>query len=119
MFIRERQAMPTKQTILITGATAGIGRHAALYLASRGHRVIASGRKLEALRALKAEAGSLDLDVVQLDVTDAASISRAVDSVDILTEGHGIDALVNNAGYGLAGALAEIGDAELRAQFDT
>jgi short-subunit dehydrogenase len=117
--VKGEEAMTNKQTILITGATAGIGRHAALYLAARGHRVIATGRKLEALRALKEQAGALDLDVVPLDVTDAISIARAVDAVDILTDGKGVDALVNNAGYGLAGALAEIGDAELRAQFDT
>jgi short-subunit dehydrogenase len=81
--------------------------------------VIASGRNLEALKGLIDEMAAYDLAVVPLDVTDPQSIARAVDAVDILTEGRGIDVLVNNAGYGLAGALSEVGDQELRAQFDT
>ncbi len=111
--------MGKSQTILITGATCGIGRHAALYLARRGHRVIATGRNLEALATLKAEAPGAALDVVRLDVTSAASIEAAVAEVDRLTDGRGLDVLVNNAGYGVAVATAEISDADLRAQFDT
>jgi NAD(P)-dependent dehydrogenase (short-subunit alcohol dehydrogenase family) len=109
------------KTILITGATAGIGRHAALHLAHRGHRVIATGRNEDALAALRAEAESdgVTIDTLRLDVTDPASIEAAETLVDRLTEGHGLDVLVNNAGYGLAGALAEVSDADLRAQFDT
>ena len=117
--------MPTtSKTILITGATAGIGRHAALHLSSRGHHVIATGRNQAILDALRAEAltavpAGARFDVLRLDVNDAASIREAVASVDALTEGRGLDALVNNAGYGIAGAVEEISDADLRAQFDT
>jgi short-subunit dehydrogenase len=108
-------------TILITGATAGIGRHAALHLARKGHRVIATGRREDALAALSEEAkekGGI-VETIQLDVTDPASIAAAKAKVDELTQGRGLDALVNNAGYGLVGPLSEIDDAELRAQFDT
>ena len=104
------------QTILITGATAGIGRHAALTFAARGHRVIASGRNRAALTTLHAQ--SPQIDVMELDVADAASVADAVVEVDRLTDGRGIDVLVNNAGYGLVGPLAEISDAKLREQFD-
>jgi short-subunit dehydrogenase len=108
-------------TILITGATAGIGRHAALHLAARGHHVLASGRKASALADLAAEARRAGhrLDVVTLDVTDRASIQDAVVEVERLTAGRGIDALVNNAGYGHPGPMAEVTDAELRKQFET
>ncbi|MBX3272783.1 MAG: SDR family oxidoreductase [Sandaracinaceae bacterium] len=103
------------QTILITGATSGIGRDAALYLASRGHRVIATGRSERALSELR-EAG---LTALRMDVTDAASIARAVRDVDALTDGDGLDVLINNAGYGLFGPLEVLSDEDVRAQFET
>src|SRR5262250_413105 len=104
------------QTIFITGATSGIGRCAALYLASRGHHVIASGRKADALAELAAEATARGnrLDVVRLDVTDRASIEAARAEAERLTEGRGVDALINNAGYVHAGPTAETTDEQIR-----
>ncbi len=74
-------------TILITGATAGLGRHTALLLAVRGHRVIASGRN---------ETPTAKIETVPLDVTSLSSIAEACTEVDRLTEGRGIDVLINN-----------------------
>jgi NAD(P)-dependent dehydrogenase (short-subunit alcohol dehydrogenase family) len=109
-----------KQTIvLITGATAGIGRHVALDLARKGFWVIASGRRLEALEALLDEAQGYRLNTVELDVTDAASITRAVEEVDAITGGRGVDVLINNAGYGMAAPIIETSDDDLRRQYDT
>lgn len=105
----------SKSTILITGATSGIGRDAALYLASRGHTVIATGRNERALAELR-DAG---LHAIKMDVTDGDSITRAVREVDAITDGHGLDVLVNNAGYGLFGPLEILSDADVRAQFET
>jgi short-subunit dehydrogenase len=113
------------KTILITGATAGIGRHAALALVQKGQHVIATGRRRAALATLKQEASSIEaltggrLDVVELDVTDANSIAAAVVEVDAITDSRGVDVLVNNAGYGQMGPASEISDADLRRQFDT
>jgi len=109
------------KTILVTGATAGIGRHAALHLAARGHHVIATGRRPDALAALGAEASAAGsrLDTLVLDVTDQASIDAAVRAADTLTSGHGVDVLVNNAGYGQLGPLELISDADVRKQFET
>ncbi len=104
------------QTILITGATAGIGRHAALALSAKGHRVIASGRNRDALETLHTQAPQID--ILPLDVTDVTSVADAVLEVDRLTDNRGIDVLVNNAGYGLVGPMAEISDAKLRDQFE-
>lgn len=109
----------TTVTVLITGATAGIGRETALHLARRGMFVIATGRRPEALAALQRDAEGLSLATVELDVTDEASIETAVDRVDVLTKGHGIDVLVNNAGYGMAAPLIETTDEDLRRQYDT
>jgi short-subunit dehydrogenase len=108
-----------KTIVLITGATAGIGRHAALHLAKKGLWVIATGRKRAALDELLAEAKGLRLNTVELDVTDQASIEHAVEEVDRITDGHGVDVLVNNAGYGMAAPIIETTDADLRTQYDT
>ena len=108
-----------KQTLLITGATSGIGRHAALHLAKKGHRVFAAGRNPQALEALRAEAAGLDLHALSLDVTDDASIRAAVVEVDRVTGGYGLDGLVNNAGFGMTVPVADLSDADLRAQFET
>jgi short-subunit dehydrogenase len=112
---------PTAKIVLITGATAGIGRETALFLAAQGHHVIATGRKVAELDKLRAEAkGSAGLvDVISLDVTSAESIANAVREVDMLTGGHGVDALVNNAGFGVLGPSAEITDSEMRRQYET
>ncbi|MEJ7603165.1 MAG: SDR family oxidoreductase [Kofleriaceae bacterium] len=107
------------KTILITGATAGIGRESALYLARQGHHVIASGRKVIELATLKAEAGGLRLDTLVLDVTSQSSIDAAVTEVANLTGTRGLDVLVNNAGFGVLGPSSEITDAEMRRQYET
>jgi len=104
------------KTILITGATAGIGRHAALELVRQGHRVIATGRREAALASLAEEAraiGKGTLEVLRLDVTDEAAVKAAAEAIGA------VDVLVNNAGYGQMGPVETVTDAELRRQFDT
>lgn len=108
-----------RSTILITGATAGIGRETALRLAHRGHRVIATGRRAEALERLEADAGAATLETFTLDVTSSASIESAVEAVDSLTGGQGVDALINNAGFGMLRPCSETGDDELRRLYET
>jgi short-subunit dehydrogenase len=113
--------MSNSKIVLITGATAGIGRTTALYLARLGHHVIASGRNEAELTKLATEglAQGIKLDVISLDVTSSASIAAAVDAVGKLTGGRGPDVLVNNAGFGVFGPTSEISDAEIRRQYET
>jgi len=107
------------QTILITGANSGIGRHAALYLASKGFRVLATGRRENLLASLKQEAGANSLDVFPLDITSEASIASAVAKVHELTDGRWLDVLINNAGFGIGGAVLDRTDDEVRRQYET
>jgi NAD(P)-dependent dehydrogenase (short-subunit alcohol dehydrogenase family) len=107
--------MTRSKIILITGATSGIGRAAALQLSSRGHRVFATGRNEAALETLAREG----LETLRLDVTDPASIRDAVAHIDGVTGGHGVDVLINNAGYGVVAPTIEIDEADLRGQFET
>jgi len=109
------------KTVVVTGATAGIGRHVALDLAQRGHRVFATGRNEAALEKLEMEATArgTTLGTVMLDVTDAKSIADAASVIRRETGGRGIDVLVNNAGYGQGGPVIELTDEVLRQQFET
>ena len=113
--------MSNSKIVLITGATAGIGRTTALYLARLGHHVIASGRKEAELTKLATEglAQGIKLDVISLDVTSSESIAAAVLAVGKLTGGRGPDVLVNNAGFGVLGPTSESTDAEIRRQYET
>ncbi len=110
----------SQQTVLITGATAGIGRTTALHLAAAGYRVIATGRRSQELDRLRAEApAGSELHTQVLDVTSTESIEAAAAEVARLTGGHGLDVLVNNAGFGVMGPVSELSDADLRRQYDT
>jgi len=104
----------TPKIIFITGCSSGIGYDAAIALKSRGHRVIASCRQLADIEKLQ----QLGLDTIQLDVNDEVSIATAVTCLLKKTDGH-LDVLINNAGYGQAGALEDVPRNALIAQFNT
>ena len=84
--------------------------------AQRGDRVAGTARKLEALDELKTQYGQ-QLWLASLDVTDTPAIHRVVCEA-FATFGR-IDAIVNNAGYGLFGAAEELSDDQIRHQIDT
>ena len=110
--------MRSEQSILITGATSGIGRDAALRLAGAGHVVLAGGRRRDALAGLAAESRGR-IEPLVLDVTEPASVEAARELVERRTDGRGLDVLVNNAGYALPGPLEALAEADLRGLFDT
>jgi NAD(P)-dependent dehydrogenase (short-subunit alcohol dehydrogenase family) len=103
----------TSRTVLITGCSTGIGRACAARLARAGHTVYATARRLEAIEDLR-EAGCRTL---ALDVTDEASMTAAVESVE--AEQGAVGALVNNAGYSQSGAIETLSMEDLRRQFET
>ncbi|HSN17150.1 MAG TPA: SDR family NAD(P)-dependent oxidoreductase [Gammaproteobacteria bacterium] len=105
--------MSAIRSVLITGCSSGIGLATAELLKSRGWRVIASARKPEDVAKLQA----LGLDAVPLDVADGVSIRRALEETLTLTGGT-LDALVNNAGMAIPGAVEDLSRDNLQRQFD-
>src|SRR5881227_783134 len=113
-----------EQTILVTGSTSGFGRLTVETLARQGYRVFAGMRAAagknapaaEELRAL-AQREQLALHIVEIDVTDNASVERAI-AVIIETTGR-LDAVVNNAGVSYSGPLEAFTLEQVRQQFET
>ncbi|MCP2168710.1 SDR family oxidoreductase [Goodfellowiella coeruleoviolacea] len=105
---------PAAGTVLVTGASRGIGRATALLFEERGWNVVATMRRPED----EQELGDLDrVLVTRLDVTDSGSITAAVRAG--VERFGGIDVLVNNAGYGVYGPLEATPMDTVRRLFDT
>ena len=100
------------KVILITGASAGLGREAAILLAKQGHTVYGGARRVDRMVDL-ADDG---ITAVEMDVTHSDDNERVVDRV-IGAEGR-IDVLINNAGFGLYGPVEDIPIDEARYQFE-
>lgn len=101
-------------TILITGASSGIGAATARYFQTNGWNVIATMRKV----VDETEFSNLNnVHVAYLDVTDSGSISTAVE--EGIEQFGKIDVLLNNAGYGAYGALEAFTMDRIRRQFET
>ncbi|WP_310618528.1 SDR family oxidoreductase [Flexibacterium corallicola] len=101
------------KVILITGTSTGLGVELAVQAAKAGHKVYASMRNLhkrEVLDEMARQAGAA-LEVVQLDVTDTASVNAAIDHI-IEREGR-IDTLINNAGAGFVRTLEQATEDEI------
>ena len=105
--------MSEQPVVLISGCSSGIGAALAEEFHARGHKVYATARRPESLWAL-AERG---LRTLALDVTDGDSIAAA--AALVRQETGRLDMLVNNAGYGLYGAVVDLSADELRRQLDT
>jgi NAD(P)-dependent dehydrogenase (short-subunit alcohol dehydrogenase family) len=103
-----------QKTILITGASTGIGFHAAHELKKAGYRVIASCRSIVDVTRLQQEG----LECVQLDLADSESIQRGFAQVMALT-GNELYSLFNNGAYGQPGAVEDLPIIALRQQFET
>ena len=101
-----------KKVIVITGASSGMGKDAALALINKGHTVYALARRINLMNDIQKAGGH----PLQFDITHSPSIKSTIDSI-IQKEGK-IDILWNNAGYGLYGAVENVPISEAKHQFE-
>jgi NAD(P)-dependent dehydrogenase (short-subunit alcohol dehydrogenase family) len=100
----------------ITGTSRGFGRVWAEAALARGDRVAATARDVKSLAPLVERYGN-QVSAITLDVTDKAAVAVAI--TEAQTRFGRLDVVVNNAGYGLFGAIEEVSEAEARAQLET
>ena len=101
-----------KQTILITGASSGLGKDFALQLIKEGHTVYGAARRVEKMEDIVQAGGH----AIEMDITNKDQVKRAVDQ--IITEQGQINVLVNNAGYAVYGAVETVSIEDAKSQFD-
>lgn len=106
--------MNTARVVLVTGASSGIGRVCAEYLATRGFRVYGTSRQAGWPAA---DTPLQSLTMIPMDVTSERSVTQAVEWL-LAREGR-IDIVLNNAGFGIAGAVEDCSIEEAQRQFDT
>jgi NAD(P)-dependent dehydrogenase (short-subunit alcohol dehydrogenase family) len=104
-------------SVVISGASTGIGRAIALDLDARGYRVFAGVRRQGDGDALRGDA-SEQLSPLMLDVADADSIAAAAAQVEAALDGAGLDGVINNAGIGMGGIEEFIDLDDLRRLFE-
>lgn len=102
------------KSVLVTGASTGIGYHCAKALQRDGYRVIAACRKIADVSRLQAEG----LSCIQLDLRRSDSVQQAAQQALELAQGQ-LYGLFNNAGYGQPGAVEDLSRDTLRQQFET
>jgi NAD(P)-dependent dehydrogenase (short-subunit alcohol dehydrogenase family) len=104
------------KSILITGASTGIGEACARYLAERGWQVFAGVRRTE--DAEKLQSVSINIKALQLDVTKSKQIAEVFANVQQIVGKGGLQGLINNAGIAVVGPLEFLPIADLRNQME-
>lgn len=108
--------LKNKAIWLITGVSGGLGRSLAMFAAGKGHTVYGTLRNKEQITDFEALVPGKTLGVL-MDVRNHSESEAVV--ADIIEKKGGIDVLVNNAGFGMIGAIEELTDQEIRNQFET
>jgi NADP-dependent 3-hydroxy acid dehydrogenase YdfG len=100
------------KTVLVTGASAGIGKATAIYLAQNGYKVYGAARRTGKMQELK----NFAITPISLDVTKEESLVACVEQ--ILKEAGSIDILINSAGSGYYGALEDMPISDAKYQLE-
>jgi NAD(P)-dependent dehydrogenase (short-subunit alcohol dehydrogenase family) len=108
---------PSQKTVVISGASSGIGRACVLRMSEAGWHIFATVRK-EADRARLERENSRNVYPVILDVEDGESITGAARQIELQLDGRGLDGLVNVAGIGMVGPVEFAAMADLRKIFE-
>jgi short-subunit dehydrogenase len=112
LIYQNKKMEPTKKIILITGASAGMGKEFAKDLLKDGHIVYGAARRLDKMKDIQ----KLGAKVVEMDVTNDESMVNGIETIQN-AEGR-IDVLINNAGFGSFGAIEEVDMADARYQLE-
>jgi short-subunit dehydrogenase len=101
-----------KKVVLVTGASAGMGKVTAILLAQNGYTVYGAARRMEKMHDLK----DMGIKILQMDVTDDHSMQLGIE--EIIEKEERIDVLINNAGFGSYGAIEDVPIKEAKYQLE-
>lgn len=101
-----------QSVVLITGASSGMGKDFAKALLAQGYIVYTAARRVEQMADLQA----LGAKPIKMDITDSQEVTAAVTKINAETKG--VDILINNAGFGLYGAMEDTAIDDARYQFE-
>ena len=107
--------MDDRKVVLVTGASSGIGKCCAEYLAQQGYRVYGTSRRNDS--TFRRPPNARILKMIQMDVTDESSVTKGIDS--ITARESSIDVVVNNAGFAVIGSLEDTTIEEAKSQLET
>lgn len=100
------------KSVLVTGGSSGMGKDFAKCLAEKGYKVYAAARRIEQMEDLR----SLGVTPIKMDITNEQEIQACINRINL--EAGGVDILINNAGFGMFGAMEDTPIENARYQFD-
>jgi len=106
-----------QRVVLVTGASSGIGKCCAEYLAKQGYRIYGTSRRAVSTDTRQRSSNANLFQMIRMDVTDDVSVKQGIDH--IIAEESCIDVVVNNAGFAIIGSLEDTTIEEAKSQLDT